>query len=915
LRSNLSNRVILRKIVNFSPKLKNGVIILRYAITLLILLLFYFPLRGQEQDSTAFDNNNNTPADTVLTDSLSIAADTLQTEPPVGDVETTIKYSADDSIFMDFPNQIVKLYGNAKIVYGTIELEAAVIEINYLTHVISAQSEKDTADNVIGKPVFKDGAETYETDDMKYNFQTKKAVIDGVVTQQGEAYMHGSKVYKNQFDELFISRARYTTCNLAEPHFHIESSKLKVIPENKVVSGPFHIRIKDMPTPLGFAFGMFPVPKEKTSGIIFPSYGEERRRGFFLKNGGYYFAINDYIDLQLLGEIYSKGSWGFNIASSYAKRYSYTGRFNFRYNNQKAETEGDSTVINDFWINWSHSPKSKGRSRLSASVSAGSSTYNQNNPTYQDLSRSLNQDFNSSVSYSTSFRGTPLNLSVSSRLQQNISTNIVNLLLPEMALNMNRIYPFKFGNSSAKNPFQKISFSWNMNTTNKVTNAPLRSPGFDVVGFDPNDQDTVKMSFDNIGALWDRALNGARHRIPVTTTMNIFKYIAVNPSFSFEELWYFKELSYEWIDEENAVKIDTLDKFSRAFSYNASVSMNTRLYGIKYFKGEKIQAIRHVMQPTFGMSFRPDFSEDRFGYYQDVQIDSLGNTRRLSKYQGFVYGTPSAGQSASANFGITNNLEMKVKSKNDTVDEPKKVILLDNLSLTSSYNFLADSFNLAPIRISGRTRIFNQKVNINFGATMDPYIYQLDSVYFSGDTRKVAQRRRNIFAWDVGEGIGQISNANLAISMSLNPKARERENELADVQNELSPQEQREMEFIRNNPELYVDFKIPWNLRLNYNLNFTKRGYEEARITQAIQASGNITLTENWKIGFQSGFDIQKQELTMTNFNITRDLHCWQLNFSWTPFGRYESYFLTINAKSSLLQDLKIDKQRSWWDN
>jgi hypothetical protein len=340
------------------------------------------------------------------------------------------------------------------------------------------------------------------------------------------------------------------------------------------------------------------------------------------------------------------------------------------------------------------------------------------------------------------------------------------------------------------------------------------------------------------------------------------------------------------------------------------------LYGIKYFKKDaKIQAIRHVLQPNAGMSFSPDFSSDKFDYYQEVQIDTLGNVKNLSKYPNFLYGTPTAGKNASAFFGLTNNLELKVKSKSDTTDEVRKVVIFDNLSINSSYNFLADSFKLAPIRFTGRTRLFKNKLNVNFGATLDPYIYQLDSIYYSRGRKMVAQRRRDIFAWDAGKGLGQISQVNVSLSISLNPKARDRENELADIQKDLSPQEQVQMQFIRNNPELYVDFDIPWNLRLSYNFNMTRRGYDDPRITQAIQMSGNITLTEKWNVGFMSGFDLQKQEFTNTTFNISRDLHCWQMNFSWTPFGRYEHYSLTINAKSSLLQDLKINKQSSWWDN
>jgi hypothetical protein len=370
------------------------------------------------------------------------------------------------------------------------------------------------------------------------------------------------------------------------------------------------------------------------------------------------------------------------------------------------------------------------------------------------------------------------------------------------------------------------------------------------------------------------------------------------------------------MDEAAAVKVDTITKFSRAYNYSTSGSFNTRLYGTLNFKGEKIQAIRHVMIPSISMGFSPDFSSENYGYYQEVQIDSLGNTRRLSKYQGFVYGTPSAGENASASFSLSNNLEMKVKSKNDTTDEARKVVLLDNLSFSTSYNFLADSFNLSNFRIAARTKIFNKKLDINFNSTVNPYAWQLDSIYYtsSGDKR-VVQRQRNIYAWDLGRGIGQMTQATLALGMSLNPEARDKQNQAEEQLGALSAEEEMQLQFIKNNPELYVDFKIPWDLRFNYNVSYRKSGYADAEIIQALTFSGSITLTEKWNIRFNSGFDFENLEFTQTNFNISRDLHCWQMNFTYIPFGRYQSYALSINAKSSLLQDLKVNKQRSWFDN
>jgi len=924
LRLFLCERILLRKIGIFSLKLKRRVLKLKHLIfvgtwLLTVGLGISYGQNNQITPMQAEENTRSPALDSLQInapqDSTNAPTDSLQ-EEQIGEIETTIQYVAKDSIQMDVPNQIVRLYGEAKITYGEIELTASEIEINYQTKIVSAKSTTDSLGNEIGKPVFKDGGEVYETDNMKYNFESKKAIIDGVVTQQGEAVMQGSKVFKNQRDELFISHAKYTTCNMKEPHFHIESSKLKVIPGKKVVSGPFHIKIKDIPTPIGFGFGMFPVPKQKVSGIIFPTWGEEKRRGFFLKNGGYYFAISDYIDLALTGDLYSKGSWGLNAATRYTKRYSFNGSFNLKYNNQTGLNEGDSTIIRDFWVNWSHSPQSKGTTRFSASVNAGTSTYNQNNPT-ADLRNTLNQDFNSSVSFSKTFRGTPFSMNASSRLQQNINTGLVNVLFPELSLNMSRIYPFKFGSTSSNNWLQKISFSWNMNSTNRATNNRIGTPSFPVSGYIPENDTIVPVSELGLSGLWQRAQNGIRHAIPVSTSMNILKFITFSPSFNYSELWYFKELNYQWLDEEAAVKVDTLNKFSRAFQYSASGSFNTRLYGtLPFGSDKKIQAIRHVMIPSLSMSYSPDFSGEKYGYYQEVQIDTLGRTRRLSKYQGFVYGTPSAGQNASASFSISNNLEMKVKTKKDTADEARKVVLLDNLSINASYNFLADSFNLSDIRIAARTKIFNKKLDISFNSTLDPYAWQLDSIYYTSNGQKrVAQRQRNIYAWDLGKGIGQLTRATLAIGMSLNPDARDKQNQQEEDMGPLSAEEEMQLEFIKNNPELYVDFSIPWNLRFNYNINYSKRGYEDADIIQALTFSGSITFTEKWNMSFNSGFDFENLEFTQTSFNISRDLHCWQMNFSWVPFGRYQSYYLTINAKSSLLQDLKINKQRSWFDN
>jgi hypothetical protein len=848
----------------------------------------------------------------LVSDSSALASDSI----PQGDIETTINYSAKDSMRLDLNTHEIDIYHEGKIVYGEIELTADRVNVNYDTHEIIATGTKDSLGNAIGDPVFKDGPETYETKNMRYNFKSKKAIISGVVTQQGEGIMHGNQVKRDQYGDLYIDRAKYTTCNLPDPHFHIEARKLKLIPNNKILVGPFHMRVADIPLPIGWAFGMFPMPRKQASGIRFPTFGEEQRRGFYLRDGGYYFAISDYIDLLILGEIYSKGSYGLKLASTYKKRYAYNGSFSFKYNRQKGVEEGDSTIIKDFWITWNHSPQSKGTSRFSASVTAGTSSYNQNNPSYYDVINNINQEFSSNVSYSKTFTGTPFSMGASMRIQQNTGTGITNLQLPDLSLSMNRIYPFKGKSPTARNIFQKINLSWNMTGTNRISNSPMRKPsGFNVVNWDPVNDSTVAFSASNWDILSARASNGIRHSIPISTSTKVLKYFTMNPSFRYDEIWYGQQLNYTWIDSLNAVQIDTLKKFSRLNSYSFSTGLNTRIYGTLFFKGKNVQAIRHVMTPNISFSYSPDFSDEKYGYYQTVQIDTLGNTRTLSKYNGFAYGAPSQGEVASIGFQLDNNLEMKVRSKKDSTEEFKKVPILENFTISSGYNFLADSFNLAPFRISARTKLFNKKLDINVSANLDPYVYNLDTFYVDERGNEVIrQTKLSKYAWDAGKGLGQISSANLSVGTSLNPESWE--NKAAEVDKEtLSDSERSELEYIEQNPDMYVDFSIPWNVRVNYNVNYTKAGYQKAKITQSLRLTGDFSLTPKWKIGYQTGYDFQNKEFTTTNLNINRDLHCWQLSLVWVPFGRFQSYNVTIRAKSSLLQDLKLNRQRSWWDN
>ena len=862
-------------------------------------------------------NDETTQNNTIINVDSAVAGDTTTVQRR-GDIETTVQYFAKDSIVMDRENETVYLYGDAKVEYGEITVEAAVIVFDQKNNLLSAQGVEDSTGTEVGKPVFTESGVMYTTDGMQYHFANRRAITTGLVTEQSEGFLHGEEVYKNEDDELFVSHAKYTTCNLAHPHFEIRARRLKRSGRN-IISGPFNMYINDVPTPLGLPFGMFPDPETRTSGIIMPSYGEERQRGFFLRDGGYFFDINEYWNLALTGEIYSKGGWGTRVAADYRKRYSYNGRLNFNLTKRKTGFEGEDSESNDFRLTWSHTPVSRGNSRFSASVNAATSTYNQNNSL--TVQENINANLNSSISYSKVFAGTPFNLTLSARHNQNLTTNIVDITLPEMSINMNRQTPFKRSNVDL---LKNFSFSWSSNMRNRITNSPTRrGASFNIVNGGEQVDDTVEFSFDNLPTLLENAENGARHQIPVTTSTKLFKHFTIGPTINFTDLWYLKKLDYTYIPEENGVRIDTLDGFTRATTYTTGASLSTRIYGTFQAKpGKKVQAVRHTIIPTISFAYTPDFTDSKFDYFQEVQVDSLGNTQLLSRYNGFVFGSPTQGNSGSIGFSLQNTLEMKVKKSDTTKSE--KIHILRNLGLSTSYNLIADSFNLADFRIVATTSILDNLIDFSAGLTIDPYTYELISDDGMGN---ITQRRISEFAWNTGNGIGSLKSANFAFNTRLDPKSlRGEKSETNPVTPETNTfgldsndpqvlQREAQIEHIMHNPNQYIDFSIPWTLRLQYALRYTKIGFQEASITQSLTFSGDLSLSEKWKMTFNSGFDFQNNEFTQTRLGINRDLHCWVLSFDWVPFGRFQSYNVNINVKASILQDLKLSRRRSFVDS
>ena len=907
--------------------------------------------------------------DSLSSDSLVVAADTLR-PPPQGDIETTIKYTADDSTLMDARGKRVLLYGNAQVDYGEISLKADYIELDWTSNMLTARGREDSTGNVVGLPIFKEGATEYQTQEIRYNFKTRKAFITGVLTkpEATEGFVYGEVVKKNEKNEVFINRGWYTPCDCEPgeiPDLYIRSRQMKVVPNNLVATGPFNLVIADVPTPLGLPFGIFPMPSKQNSGIIPPQYGEERRRGFFLQNFGYYFDISDRVNLTVLGSIFSKGSYGFQIASDYYKRYAYRGGLNFQFNRQVVDPDSENRqVARDFKLNFRHAPQTKGASRFSANVNAATSSFIQNNPS-PNVMQNLQTSFTSNVSYSTALRNTPFNLTASARHSQNLLSGLTTVLLPDVSINMNRIYPFKNLVQSRNSWISKINVGYQGQAKNEFTNARITSS---VIPFnklaDPNPlaDSVLAVNGDNINEILRRTESGAQHSIPISTSFNVLKFITASPSFQYREVWSFRRFEYNYDPTTELVDIDTIAGFNRASSWNTSMGFSTRVYGTYYFgegKG-KIQAMRHTIVPSFSFSYSPNFAER---YTDTVRVANErvvvrngidNNVKRVPIYDGSVFSAPTSAQSGSISFSLNNNLELKVRNDKDTTENAeatKKVPIFENLSLSTGYNVIADSFNLSNISIAARTRLLNNKISINASATVDPYTYVQDPSVptVTRPNGAVYQNyiRYDQYAWNRREVVvdvngvptelesitgrfGTLTQANIALSTNLNPEANKKKEERA----EAASIAQDDLDYINANRQDYVDFDIPWSLNVRYSITYRNQLRERLLtpgrprpedlynrrdpndpITQSLSLNGDLNVTPKWKIGFTSGYDFQQEEITMSSINVFRDLDCFDFSFNAIPFGRNQSFYVQVNVKSSILRDLKLQRRRSWWDS
>ncbi|WP_331978751.1 putative LPS assembly protein LptD [Ohtaekwangia sp.] len=851
------------------------------------------------------DSIQNTPADTIPPiKSDTLKADSVKT-PPKGDIETTINYSARDSIRATLDNQMVWLYGQAKIVYGDIELEAEEIVIDYANNTLTAHGKRDSLGQRIGYPVFKNGPELYETKDIVYNFKTKRARISEVVTQQGEGYLHSQAAFKNEKNEILSIHNSYTTCNLEHPHFRIRATKTKAIPNDKIVAGPFYMEFNDIPLPIGFLFGMFPSPRKSASGIIVPSYGEERRRGFNLRGGGYFFDISEYMKLALTGDIYSKGGHALYANSTYLKKYHYSGSLNFAYSknpdsDDKIETQN---FTKDFRLTWSHSPQSKGTGRFSASVNAATSTFNKNNyinTITQNTSAlsNISTKLSSNISYSKKFTGTPFTLGLNMSHNQDLVTKNVDLSLPTMTLNMTNLYPFQKKSGMGSGPLDNFSISYSMAASNRVTNDLGR------LTTEATKDSIAPFTFNNFGTFFANGKKGMRHSIPMSFSFKALRYFTVSPSISYEEKWYGEKINWgPNADTTVLLNKGTTHGFNRIANYSFSTSLTTRMYGTYFIKRSKIKAIRHIVNPSISFGYTPDFSNNP-DYFE--KLNHHGTWLIKSRHEGYVYGGSNTGRAGSIGFSLGNNLEAKVQGIEDSV--ARKVMLLNNLSFSTSYNLIADSFNLAPVSMAANTNILDNTLNLNVSATLDPYNYAV----FPVEGEEPQEKRTRYLAWKSGH-VGRITSATLAMSTNLNPKKRNK-NTTSREKIAKSQLPQQEKDFLIQNPDVYLDFDIPWSLNVSYNLAYNHTVNNNPTITQTLTANGDVSLSQYWKITYSTGYHFESKEFTQTNLGISRDLHCWALHLNWTPFGRFQSFNFTINVKASILQDLKLERRKSFYD-
>ena len=860
----------------------------------------------------------------LLSDSLAVSSDSIKDKKKKDAIDAPVYYECTDSMVWSRAGNAY-LYGSSKVTYDNVELTADVITMNMDSSVVHANGRPDSTGVMVGLPIFKDGSTPYESDRMSYNFKSKKGFISNVYTQQGDGFIMGGKAKKDSADVFYSEDGKYTTCDAEHPHFYIQLTRAKVRPKKDVVSGPLYLVIEDVPLPLALPFGYFPFTSSYSSGIIMPTYGDEMERGFYLREGGYYFAISDKLDLRLTGEIYTKGSWGLGAASTYAKRYRYSGNIDFNYLVTKEGEKGlpDYAVGKNFRLQWSHrqDPKAHPNSNFSASVNFATASYERANlnSLYNPILNSQSMR-TSSVSYSHTFPNIGLTISTTMNIAQNIQDSTLSLTLPNLSVSLSKKYPFKRKKRAGDERwYEKISLSYSGQMSNSISTK----------------EDKV---FDsNLMRDWK---NGFKHYIPVSATFQLFNVINITPSFNYTERWYLKKVNQRWDDASNSVVRDTINGFNRVYNYNFSISANTTLYGFYqpagFLKKSRIHTIRHVFKPSISFTYAPDFGDHRYGYYDSyVYTDKNGEVRTVeySPYQNSLYGIPGKGKTGSISFSVSNNVEMKWRTKNDSL---KKISIIDELGASISYNMAAKTRPWS--NLSTRLRLkLSKNYTFSLNATWATYAYT-----FNENGQVVVGDRTE---WSYGR-FGRFQGMSQNISYTFNNKTYDKikkwlfgEDEEEkdadgiiedDVEKSLDKKDDSR-ESLRNSKakkskdaevdeDGYMRFKFPWSLTVSYGIIMAENTAAKINVktmrypykfTQNLNVSGNIGISDNWNINFTSGYNFEFKKLTTTMLNISRDLHCFEMSCG-IVLSPYASFNFSFRATSQMLADaLKFEKRSS----
>ncbi|NVJ89014.1 MAG: LPS-assembly protein LptD [Flavobacteriaceae bacterium] len=883
--------------------------ILLFSCVFMVKLIFSQDIKSKEKkaipltkkDSIITKRNDSIlkkTRDSLLTKKTdSIAKDSIKPKEAVDDI---ITHTAKGYTIQNSKNQTVTLYDEANIKYTDIDLKAGKVIIDYKKNTLFATGIVDTT-GYKQRPVFKQGSQESEQDSLIYNFKTKRALIYGLKTQQGEMYTYGTKTKRVNDSTIYIRNIRFTTSDKERPDYYISTNKAKLVPGKKIIVGTSNLVLADIPTPLVLPFAYFPMTDRAMSGFLVPQFDTgSSQRGIGFQNGGYYFAISDYFDLAVTGDAWSNGSWGVRFNSNYNKRYKFNGTFSLNFENIINGLRGfdDFSKSNNFNLRWNHSQDQKAspNSRFSASVNIGSSQFFRQSLNQFNVAQTQNNTFNSSINYSKNFVGTPFNMAVTATHQQNTNTESITMTLPNITLNMERIYPFAGKGGVKKNPIQKLGFNYNMQGQYRINTT--------------DDEFFTSKMFETARA-------GVQHRTSTNTNIKVLKYFTLSPNANYEEVWQFDYIQKDYDATRNVVVTDTLRGFKSFREYNVGVSLSTNIYGTFNFKKGRLKAIRHTFRPSISYSYRPDFREN---YLRTVQQSA--NPLDLEEYTIFdqgIYGSPSGGVSNTIGIALNNVLEAKVAPKDpDSDEEDEKIMILNNLNFNASYNIAADSLRWSTVSFNAGTRLFKDKLALNIAGVLDPY----QVIDVNGSTVRINKFNKGLF---------RLTSANITANYSISSKDFEKKKD--------GEKEEKKKGNGANNPpdtmganidpttrggipgnravggetvetELYRS-KIPWSLNLVYSANYTRPGINPGSIgVHTVGFSGNIELTPKWKIGYSSGYDIKNGAFSFSRFNFTRDLDSWQFNFNWVPFGSNSSYTFFIGVKSSTLADLKWDKNK-----